>query len=91
MPGIPRVEVKPTMTDEVAQLEARIRLLAPDQQAELIRGLIAEWDSPADPDVERAWLEEAQRRYREIVEGKMQAIPAEQVFEKLRRRLRREA
>jgi putative addiction module component (TIGR02574 family) len=79
-----------TMTDEVAQLEARIRSLPPDQQTELIRGLIAKWDGPADPDVERAWLEEAQRRYKQIVEGKMQAIPAEQVFENLRRRLRRE-
>lgn len=55
---------------------------------ELIRALIAELDAPADSDVERAWLEEAQRRYREVTAGKVQPVPAERVFENLRSRLK---
>ncbi len=40
------------MADAVEKIEGEIRLL------------IAELDAPADADVERAWLEEAQRRHR---------------------------
>lgn len=39
---------------------------------------------PADEDLQRVWLEEAQRRHREIVEGRVLAIPAERVFAELR-------
>ncbi|MGH8457729.1 MAG: addiction module protein [Nevskiales bacterium] len=39
----------------------------------------------ADPrQIERAWLEEANRRYQAFVRGEMEAIPAEQVFAELR-------
>ena len=50
---------------------------------------MAELDGPADGDVERAWLQEAQRRYREAVEGRVQPVPGERVFENLRARLKR--
>jgi hypothetical protein len=43
-----------------------------------------EVSEPADEDMQRVWLEEAQRRHREIVEGRVQAIPAERVFAELR-------
>ena len=43
-----------------------------------------ELSEPADEDLQRVWLEEAQRRHREIVEGRVQAIPAERVFAELR-------
>ncbi|HSF47774.1 MAG TPA: addiction module protein [Burkholderiales bacterium] len=59
-----------------------------EDKVELIRALIAELDAPADSDVERAWLEEAQRRYREVTAGKVQPVPAERVFENLRSRLK---
>jgi putative addiction module component (TIGR02574 family) len=77
------------MSADVAEIEARIRLLSLEDKAELIRALIAELDGPADADVERAWLQEAQRRHREIVEGKVQPVPGERVFENLRSRLKR--
>lgn len=72
------------MSVEIAAIEAKIRSLSREDKVELIRALIAELDAPADSDVERAWLEEAQRRYREITEGKVQPVPAERVFENLR-------
>ena len=77
------------MSNDVAEIEARIRSLSAEEKAELIRGLIADLDSPAEAGVERAWLEEAQRRHREVTEGKVQAIPGERVFENLRARLKR--
>lgn len=77
------------MSGAVAEIEAKVRTLSREDKAELIRSLIAELDGPADTDVERAWFEEAKRRHREIIEGKVKSIPAERVFENLRARLKR--
>lgn len=76
------------MSANVAEIEAKIRSLSLEDKAELLRSLIGELDGPADADVERAWLVEAQRRHREITEGKVKPIPAERVFENLRARLK---
>lgn len=78
-----------TMSTDVAEIETKIRSLSLEDKTELIRALIAELDGPADGDVERAWLHEAQRRYREVVEGKVQPVPGERVFENPRARLKR--
>jgi putative addiction module component (TIGR02574 family) len=77
------------MSTAVAEIEAKIRALSLDDKADLIRSLIAELDGPPDADVEGAWLKEAQRRHREIVEGNVQPIPGERVFANLRARLKR--
>lgn len=75
------------MTRAVKDIEADIRSLSKDEKSELLRSLIAELDAPADPDVERAWLETSQRRYRELIEGRVKGIPGPLVFERLRSRL----
>lgn len=77
------------MARDVKDLEREIRELGSDDKRELIRALIAELDAPADADVERAWLETSQRRYRELVEGKVQGVPGPLVFERLRKRVGR--
>ena len=56
------------MSTNVAEIEAKIRSLTFEDKTELIRFLIADLDGPADADVESAWVVEAQRRHREIVE-----------------------
>ena len=77
------------MSAVVAEIEARIRSLSLEDKTELVRALISELDGPADSDVERVWLEEAQRRHREVIEGKVQPVSGERVFEYLRARLKR--
>jgi len=77
------------MAHAVERIEEEIRSLTAAQKVALIRSLIAELDAPADADAERAWLEESQRRHRELVEGAVKGVPGERVFEKLRSRLRR--
>ena len=77
------------MSTAVAEIEAKIRALNHEDRADLIRALIAELDGPADADVEIAWLKEAQRRHREVVEGKVRPVPGERVFANLRARLKR--
>ena len=79
------------MSDMVAELESKIRALSPEERAELIRLLIADLDGPSDANIEKAWLQEAQKRYREITEGKVETVQGEQVFENLRSRLKNPA
>jgi hypothetical protein len=77
------------MAHSVESIEKEIRSLSLAEKIELLRSLIAELDAPADSDVDRLWLEEAQRRHRELIEGKVEGIPGERVFDNLRSRLRR--
>jgi putative addiction module component (TIGR02574 family) len=77
------------MTTDVVEIQARIRSLSVEERTRLVRELISDLDGPADAEVERAWLEEAQKRHRDIVDGKVQAIPGDRVFESLRARLKR--
>ena len=75
------------MARAVADIENDIRALTADEKLELLRSLIRELDGPADANVEKAWLVESHRRYRELVEGKVKAVPGRLVFERLRLRL----
>ncbi len=68
------------MARAVSEIEVEIRALAPDEQERLLRALLEELDDPADPDVERAWLEDARRRSRELDEGAVAPKPADEVF-----------
>ena len=77
------------MADAVAEIEAKIRALSSEEKVELIRSLIADLDGPEDAGVEQAWLEEAERRHRELLDGKVEGVPGERVFENLRWRLKR--
>ena len=76
------------MSTNVAEIEAKIRSLTLEDKTELIRFLIADLDGPADADVESAWVVEAQRRHREIVEGNVEPVPAQRVFQNLRARFK---
>ena len=75
------------MARAVRDIAQDILALRAEDKVDLLRTLIAELDTPADPDVERIWLETAQRRYRELVEGKVKGVPGPLVFERLHTRL----
>jgi hypothetical protein len=64
------------------------RALGATLNRHLLHVLLEELDGPPDPDAEVARLEEIQRRSRELDEGSVNAIPAKEVFEKLRGRLK---
>lgn len=75
------------MARTVKDIAQDIRTLNGEERIELLRALIAELDAPADPDVERVWLEASQRRYRELIEGKVEGVPGSLVSERLRTKL----
>lgn len=63
------------MAQALADIRKEIQSLSDEDRGELLRTLVADLDAPGDPDVEKAWLEAAQRRYQELVEGKVQVCP----------------
>ena len=63
--------------------------LSPGERAMLADHLLASLDGPNQKEIDAAWGEEAERRMREIDEGKGKLIDGELVMERLRRRLMR--
>lgn len=71
------------MNDE--QLEAEIMKLGLGARARLAEKLILSLDAPSDEENLRLWVAEAERRFRDLREGRAQEIPAEEVFCQARR------
>jgi putative addiction module component (TIGR02574 family) len=71
------------MARPLSIIQEEIRELSVSDKETLLRVLWEELDGPPDPAVEAEWLEEVQRRSREIDEGLVECIPAEEVFARL--------
>ena len=74
------------MSTPLHALEAAALLLPPEQRAKLAERLIASLDR--DPEIEGAWDEEIKRRIAEFDAGRLESVPAEEVFAEARSRLR---
>ena len=77
------------MARAIEDIEREIRTLSADDRRHLLRDLIADLDAGMDEDVELAWLEEAERRRKELKEGKVEPVPAEEVFARARTKPRK--
>ena len=75
------------MARSIQELETEIRSLSSADRTRLLRDLIADLDGDAETDVESAWLDEVDRRHRELKEGVIEPIPAKEVFDRARSRL----
>lgn len=67
------------------QIEQELLKLPAAERARIAERLIASLDE--DAELERAWLEEARRRDREIDSGEVPALPLEDALESARFRL----
>ncbi len=66
------------MNDE--QLDAEIMKLDLDARARLAEKLILSLDVPSDKENLHLWIVEAERRLRDLREGRAKEIPAEEMF-----------
>ena len=69
------------------EIEDEALRLPAESRAALVESLLASFSGP-DPDVQREWLDEAERRRWELVAGRVERIPAEEAFAQARARLR---
>jgi Putative addiction module component len=68
----------------VEELMREAMRLAPNERASLARELLVSLDDLPDSEVERLWLEEAERRRKAVLAGESELIPADEVFAELR-------
>jgi putative addiction module component (TIGR02574 family) len=76
------------MARSVQELLREASQLSENDRAELAGRLLETIEGPPDPDVEKAWAEEIERRIRELDEGKVKTIPWQQVRAELFSRTR---
>ena len=76
------------MARAISEIEREIRNLARPEQEQLLRALLEELDGPSDPDADRVWLDEVQRRSADFDAGLIKPVRAEEVFERVRARLK---
>ena len=67
-------------------LEAEVLGLSAAERSRLLERLIASLD--ADPEIQEAWVQEAERRDAEVDSGAVSLVPGEQVLSRLRSDLR---
>ena len=75
------------------ELEAAALKLSRDRREELVHTLIlslngSDAEQEPDPEHEKLWMEEIERRCRDIDEGRTQLIPGEEAFQRIRAALR---
>jgi hypothetical protein len=68
----------------VDELMREAMRLAPNERASLARELLVSLDDLSDSEVERLWLEEAERRRKSVLAGESELVPADEVFASLR-------
>ena len=76
------------MPMKVKEIEEEALRLSSHERALLVERLIGSLEPDEDPEAERSWIEEAERRYQDYKAGKVKTIPAEQVFKDARLKLK---
>jgi putative addiction module component (TIGR02574 family) len=76
------------MARAISEIEKEVRTLGRPEQERLLRALLEELDGPVDADADHAWLDEVQRRSSEFDGGLVKTVPSEEVFERVRARLK---
>ena len=76
------------MSAQFDDIEKQARSLPLKEKAALARVLIEDLDPSVDEDVERLWIEEAQRRYDAYLKGELQSLPGDDVMKRARERLK---
>jgi hypothetical protein len=72
------------MAKPARELESKALTPPRRERARLAQRLIASPDPEVDGDVEKLWLQEAERRLAELRSGRTAEIPAEKVIRKAR-------
>ncbi len=72
----------------VADLEDLALQLEPPARAKLAHRLLESLDALSETEVEALWVQQAERRLQALEAGELESIPADEVFQRVRERLR---
>jgi putative addiction module component (TIGR02574 family) len=76
------------MSSVLAELEQKASQLPAEERARFALSLIESLEAAEDGDIDETWRLESERRWSEIESGKAKLIPGDEVFAKVRSRLR---
>ena len=74
------------MSSNAEEIIKEARALPVEERAELLEVLLATFQSPPDPHLDELWVAEAEDRLDAYERGELAAIPADEVFRKVRQR-----
>jgi putative addiction module component (TIGR02574 family) len=77
------------MNERVKRLTEEIRKLSPEEQAEIIDELLVLTYREPNPEIDKAWVEEAKRRMQRHRSGEEPGIPADEAIAQVRAKLAR--
>jgi putative addiction module component (TIGR02574 family) len=70
------------------EIQRELSELPQEQRAKLALALVESLEPEDEGDIAEAWRVEAERRYEQFKRGEVQAIPGDEVFARIRSRLR---
>jgi len=70
----------------IDELRVEVLRLAPEGRADLARELLASLDALSESEIERLWLDEAERRLAQLDSGDASADPSDVVLARVRAR-----
>ena len=73
------------MRSAAQKVRKQVQSLPDADKLQLVDVLLTELDKP-DPDIDRVWAAESQRRWRAYKAGKMKAIPYREVMQRFKKR-----
>jgi putative addiction module component (TIGR02574 family) len=71
------------------KLVDEVLLLPTDVRVSLVEQLLTSLNLPTQPEVDRLWAKEPERRIAQIEKGKVRLIPGEKVFSDIRKKYQR--
>ena len=76
------------MARNFVEIQRELSELPQEQRAKLALALVESLEPEDEGDIAEAWRVEAERRYEQFKRGEVQAIPGDEVFARIRSRLR---
>ena len=73
------------MRTAAQKVRKQVQALPDSDKLRLVNVLLTELDKP-DPDIDRVWAAESQRRWKAYKAGKMKAIPYQEVMKRFKKR-----
>ena len=74
------------MARKLDELASEALDLPVTSRAELAKQLLESLDNLSETEIEKLWAEEAERRYKAYETGEIKAVPADEVFARIRAR-----
>ncbi len=75
-----------TATDKIFE---EALMLPTDERASLVEKLVQSLNLPSEAEINRLWEDEAERRIAQLEKGKVELIPGELVFAKIREKFKK--